>query len=110
MGRMQRNKGASGEREFFSWLSDMLGKTVKRKLGQAREGGNDGDAGPLVIEVKRYAAFAVMRHFEQCEKAAGTGKFPVVALREDDGEWMVLLRAQDFLELSRDEILGRWDA
>jgi Holliday junction resolvase len=98
---MQRNKGAAGEREFFKLLSASLGITVKRKLGQAREGGNDGDCGPLVIEVKRYRRFAVARHLEQAQRAAGdAGKLPMVALREDGGQWMVLMYAEHFFQLT----------
>ena len=40
-GRAARNKGAAAERELASMLSNELGVVVKRKLGQAREGGDD---------------------------------------------------------------------
>lgn len=105
MGKSQRRKGSGGEREFFKLLSARLGVTVKRKLGQAREGGNDGDCGPLVIEVKRYKRFSVARHLEQAERACPhPSKIPVVALREDTGPWLVLMKAEDFLFLAKGSI------
>lgn len=39
MTAMQRRKGASGERELFALLSDLLGYVVRRNIGQARAGG-----------------------------------------------------------------------
>ena len=40
-GRGRRNKGATGERELAAILTDEMGFVVKRKLGQARDGGHD---------------------------------------------------------------------
>jgi hypothetical protein len=40
-GKSSRDKGARGEREFAELLSNELGQVVKRKLGQARDGGDD---------------------------------------------------------------------
>lgn len=70
----------------------------------------------LRIEVKRYKAFAVARHLEQAEmsiaptplEAELSPLIPIVAMREDNGAWMVLLYATDFIDLARPEILRRW--
>jgi hypothetical protein len=100
MGKAQRLKGANGEREFFKWLSSWAGYPVKRKLGQAREGGRDGDLGLLVIEVKRRARISVLRWLEQAEASvAHAHDIPIVAMREDNGRWMVVLNAEDFFSL-----------
>lgn len=55
MGKMQRNKGASFERDVCKAFSVALrpgGPEFKRNIGQARDGGNDIDVGCLVVEVK----------------------------------------------------------
>lgn len=112
MGRMQRTKGATGEREFFALVSAHLGKTVKRELGQARDGGCDGVCGPLLFEVKRRQRIAILRWMEQARRAASTrqglARGACVAMREDDGEWMVLCSAELFLMLAGEEILRLW--
>ena len=41
MGRLQRNRGATTEREIANYLTEQLGTVVKRKLGQARDSGED---------------------------------------------------------------------
>ena len=41
MGKSQRTKGSSGERELFSQLSAELGITINRNLSQTRGGGCD---------------------------------------------------------------------
>jgi Holliday junction resolvase len=58
-GKTSRNKGARGEREFAEMLSNELGQVVKRKLGQARDGGDDIQVGRFRIEVKRREKLAI---------------------------------------------------
>lgn len=99
MSASQRRKGAAGEREFFAWLSTRIGQRVTRRLGQARDGGLDGQVGRLAIEVKRRRGIAPLRWHEQVSKAAGE-RVGVVMMREDRGDWFVLLRAADFLPLA----------
>jgi large subunit ribosomal protein L19 len=53
MGRAERLKGARGENEVAALLSESLGIAVKRKLGQARDGGDDIQVGRWRLEVKR---------------------------------------------------------
>jgi hypothetical protein len=53
MGRAERAKGARGENEYASLLAEALGQPIRRKLGQARDGGDDIEVGPFRIEVKR---------------------------------------------------------
>jgi hypothetical protein len=54
MAKMQREKGARGERELFGLLSDQLGTTVQRNLVQTRDSGADSLSIPgFSIEVKR---------------------------------------------------------
>lgn len=103
-GRMSRNKGAAGEREFCKLLSEALGIEVKRKLGQARDGGDDCQVGKFRIEVKRRETLSVVKWCEQVEAAAGAGEVPVVAFRRNGEKWRVVLSLDDFLPLMRGEL------
>lgn len=101
MSRSQRVKGAAGEREWCAELGK-FGFAAKRALGQARDGGGDVPVPPVLWEVKRHKAFAVYGHVEQAIAAmpqyAGCS-VPAVALRGDKKEWLVVLRAADFLAI-----------
>ncbi|QBJ80527.1 hypothetical protein [Aquitalea sp. USM4] len=103
-GRMARNKGAAGEREFCKLLSAELGMEIKRKLGQARDSGDDAQVGKFRFEVKRRERLEVMKWCEQVEEAAGAGEVPVVAFRQNGEEWRVVLKLSDFLPLMRGEL------
>lgn len=94
-------------------FSDFFGRSFKRNIGQARDGGNDGDVGPLVIECKRRKSLkTLMGWYDQasraCAKSAkrsGTGPggyIPLVVMREDNGPSMVLLSLNSFLALAED--------
>jgi predicted transcriptional regulator len=114
----QRRKGAGGERELCSRLADALGRIVKRKLGQARDSGHDIDLPPFQIECKRRKRIAGL--YEWMEQASfgrlttaqeiGPGvpgpifPKPVVMLRADDREWLVVMRLPDWITLAREEI------
>ena len=100
MSKMQRTKGAAGERDWVAMLR-AAGFTVEgRVLGQARDGGGDVVVAPVLYEVKRYAKFAVYEHMQQAEvSAARQGLMPAVALRGDGKEWLVVMKATDLLPL-----------
>lgn len=105
MGKMQRAKGARVEREIAALLTEELGVVVKRKLGAARDGGDDIVIGKKYsVEVKARKAFSVSAFLRQAESNCGT-MTPVVVLREDgDREPMALLRLRDLLPLIRGEL------
>lgn len=103
-GRMARNKGARGENELAAILSDQFGFVVKRKLGQARDSGDDIEAGPFRIEVKRRETLSVMQWCRQIEACTGKDQIPVVAFRQNGQEWRVVLRLKDFLPLMGEKI------
>lgn len=100
MGKMHRNKGASFEREISNDLSRTFQREVKRKLGQARDSGNDIDLPPFRIECKRYAKVAVYVWLEQCMKACGLSEMPIVIARADQKESIVVMRYEDFKRLA----------
>jgi Holliday junction resolvase len=107
MGRMQRTKGASGERELANLIHLHLGVRLARNLEQSRRGGHDliphpEDTGPVAqelarfaIEVKRHAKAtpALLRDWwtQATEQARRAGLVPCLAYREDRQEWRVVL-------------------
>lgn len=110
MSKMQRTKGATFEREVCHLLSQHFGVKIERKIGQARDGGNDIDAGRFVVECKRRASLTTLRRWLQQAEAAiapdlGVSeglprRLPLVVMREDGPDSpMVLLALPDFLEL-----------
>lgn len=107
MSKSQRNKGAQGERDWCAMLK-AVGFDAKRALGQARDGGGDVPCPPILWEVKRYAKFAVYEHMDQAIASApqypGCG-IPAVALRGDEKDWLVVMRATDFLPLLAAHVL-----
>lgn len=111
MSASQRNKGAAYEREVMKAFSAAFGREFKRNIGQARDGGNDGDVGPLVLEMKRRKSLkTIMSWYKQALAAANPHnhvirtRVPVVVMREDAGESMVMLSLNDFISLTRNEI------
>jgi hypothetical protein len=61
----------------------------------------------VLYEVKRYGHIAVRKFLDQAIKSVlsykgGRCDIPAVAMREDGRtEWMILLRAEDFIKLLR---------
>lgn len=100
-GRMARNKGAAGERELAAILADELGFVVKRKLGQARDGGDDIQVGQYRIEVKRREALRLDEWCKQIEQASQPGDVPVVAYRRNGQPWRVVVPLVWFIEQVR---------
>lgn len=104
MGKSQRIKGAVFERDVAHMFSARFGREFKRNIGQARDGGNDIDVGPLVVEAKRRASLKGLRAWmAQAQAAADTrggASIAVVVMREDNGpEPMVLLGFGDFIDM-----------
>jgi Holliday junction resolvase len=103
-GRASRNKGAAAERELATMLSDELGFAVKRKLGQARDGGDDIQIGKYRIEVKRREALRLDEWCKQVEAASGPEDVPVVAYRRNGQPWRVVVPIDWFIEQVRETI------
>jgi len=103
MSKSQRTKGAGGEREVCAFLRDSLGIDVRRKLGQARDGGHDIDLPGFNVEVKRRKRIAGLYDWmDQC--GGWIHSKPVVMLRADGREWLVVMKLPDWVELAREEI------
>jgi hypothetical protein len=122
MGKMQRNKGSQFEREVCDLFTSALNpdEPFKRNIGQARDGGNDIDVGPLVVECKRRKTLGTVYGWLQQAIEAVRGRalqrypktdnhftpmIPIVVARQDgDTAPIVILRLSDFLILTRDEL------
>ncbi len=107
MSKSQRIKGAAGERELAEILTATLGWQINRKLGQARDGGDDIQTGQFKWEVKRRKKIAVYEFMEQIEAACGPNDTPVVAMRADHKGWLVMMRLEDALPLIQGELVGK---
>ena len=91
-GKSRREKGQSGEREFFNALSELLGATVTRDLAQARDGGADGRVGGWRIEVKRQEKTRLMPWWEQATGQAPDREcWPALAYRASRMPWKVVV-------------------
>ena len=103
MSAYQRRRGAGFEREISGYLSERLGRVVKRKLGQARDSGDDIQVGRFRIECKRRASIAAYAWLEQCIEACGND-IPVVIARADGQEPIAILRLDDLVPLIAGEL------
>lgn len=92
-GKSARNKGAAAEREFFALLNKFLPERlrIQRELGQSRDGGADGSAGNVVIEVKRQEVLRLNDWLKQARLAGsaaqGSAPYAVVAYRQNGEPW-----------------------
>jgi len=108
MGKMQRNKGANGEREVLALLSERLGVTLSRNLSQTRNGGADCvELGRIRLEVKRQERLNITAWWKQAEEQSlllvtnvtnnNTGErlIPALAYRQSRKPWTFILDASD---------------
>lgn len=104
MGRMSRTKGAVGERE---WAAVLTAAGYPAHRGRQYSGGADSpdvccDAmADVHWEVKRTERLSVYKAMQQAIADAGDGEWPAVAHRSNGNEWLVVMRASDWLELYR---------
>ncbi len=102
MGRSQREKGARGERLWAAFLND-AGFTEARRGCQLYQRGSDiadvvGLAG-IHQEIKFVEKLNVRAAMEQSERDAGEGEFPIVAHKTSRKEWLVTMRASDWVTM-----------
>jgi len=103
MSGANREKGKRGEREFSKVLREM-GIDARRSQQYAGTGGTADliTAVPgLHVEVKRRTKIGAARFMDQAERDCLTGDLPIVAMREDGGEWLVVVKAENLVELVR---------
>ena len=108
MGKMQRVKGATYEREIAKAFSVPLGYEFKRVLGQERDGGGDvtAEGCGLLIECKRYKAMKGLYGWMRQASLSAFGplvpKIPVLAIRADDEESLLVIRMRDMVAFARE--------
>ena len=93
MSKMQRTKGAAGERELFALLTEQLGVSVTRNLTQTRGGGADAlDVPGWAIECKRQEALSIASWWSQATRQAEqTGRKPALFYRQSRRPWRAVL-------------------
>jgi hypothetical protein len=110
MGRSQREKGKRGERQACEALEALTGIPWERSARQSRALGGQGcpDLVPtsgasvgLHPEVKVGKAPPALPALEQAIADASPGCLPFALVRRDRGEWVVVVRASEVVELVR---------
>lgn len=97
MSAMSRRKGGNHEREVVNLLK-ASGHACARNLDQTRDGGGDIPFGDWLIECKRRASIAIYPWWDQVVAACGKKK-PLLVIRADKRENLVVMRLEDFLQL-----------
>ena len=107
MGKMQRRKGHSYERQFAAWFRERweaLGVTAKRGW-QSRGGGKEeadvetflnGEPLPFHWELCRAKKPSVWAKYKQAQDDCDEGEIPIVVVRRDREEARVFLSLTDF--------------
>lgn len=100
MGARERRKGKDFENEIARDLREAWGRSVRRNIGQARDGGDDITVPPFRIECKRRRGIAVREWLVQVERCSNPEDIPVVIAKPDWFEPVVVLRYKDFKQLA----------
>jgi Holliday junction resolvase len=103
-GKASRDKGATAERELAAILADQLGVVVKRKLGQAREGGDDIQVDHYRLEVKRREKLAIDTWCKQVEDVAQPGEWPIVVYRRNGQPWRAVVPIDLLIKAMREKL------
>lgn len=105
MGKMQRTKGATFERDIVNDLKSVLGISIGRNLSQTRDSGGDIVLDRFVIECKRRASIAVYEWMKQCEASCEPHQKPIVVCRADGEKSLAIMRWEDFMMLLGNEVI-----
>ena len=109
-GARSRRKGDNYERRICGILSDALGSVVRRKLGAARDGGDDTpagwEAGPFSIEMKNHRVIRLREWIKQARDNSGD-RVPVVVfhLHGTSEDWAAIT-LEDLIPMMCGEIIG----
>ena len=96
-----RTKGATGEREFCSWLHARLclEEMPLRNLEQVRSGGADVIEIPelpgVMFEVKRCESLSLLKWWHQVRRACSEEHhIPIVVFRQNRKDWEFLISSE----------------
>ena len=101
----QRRKGAVGERELAAFLKQ---HGFEARRGQQHAGGGDSpdvvhNIPSLHIECKRTEKLSVYEAVDQAKRDSfGTERAPTVFHRRNRKDWLVIMYADDFLEIMKE--------
>ncbi len=97
-----RQKGKTGELEASKVLTELLGVPCRRGQQFSGIGGADvvGVEG-VHFEVKRTQKPQILKAYQQAEEDAKGDDIPVVMHRRNNEPWMITLRLDDIVKLSR---------
>ena len=102
MGRASKNKGKVGEREVANLLKS-YGFEAKRGVQFGRGESDNPDVKHNIpnthIEVKRTEGLSLYKAMDQAEDDAGSTQKPIVFHRRNNREWLVIMKAEDYLKL-----------
>jgi Holliday junction resolvase len=103
MGKMSREKGKAGEREFAA-LCREHGYEAQRTAQNRGKTGEAGDVEGLPgihVEVKRKEKFNLYEALEQAQRDAAAGErgMPIVAHRRNGKPWVIVMAAEDWFRL-----------
>lgn len=105
-----RRKGKDGELEWAKFLRDH-GYDARR--GQQYKGGGDS---PDVTglpgihqEVKRVEQFSLYKALDQSKRDAADAEVPIVIHRRNRQPWVVIMDAEDWLEMYRNQREARFE-
>ena len=100
MGMKSKTKGKTGEREVAALLRDHGFEAARGVQYQGGPGSPDvvHSIAGVHIEVKRCEALGLYTAMDQAQADAGAGEAPIVLHRRNDKPWLVICRAEDWLE------------
>lgn len=107
MGKMSRDKGKRGEREWAKICRDN-GYECRRTSQYC---GKTGEAADVIglpgvhIEVKRVERLNIENAMSQAVRDSENGKIPIVAHRKNNCPWLVTMLAEDWFTIYRE-----WEA
>ena len=103
MGKMSREKGKRGEREWASFCRQN-GYDCRRTAQYCGKTGNAADVVGLPgihQEVKRVERLDLYGALLQARRDAPGGTVPIIAHRKNDHSWVVVMDAEDWFSLYR---------
>ncbi len=94
MSKASRDKGKAGEREVAAILTEWLGETVQRRLGQERDSGADIHVGRYAVQVKRVERLNLHKAMQQARDDCPEGMVPVVVSRASGRRWLLTVELE----------------
>lgn len=102
MGKMSRDKGKRGEREWSKYCREQGYEDVRRTSQYCGQTGDASDCVGLPFihqEVKRVERLNVLDAVKQAKRDCKDSSIPIVAHRRNGEEWLVTMTADDWFKL-----------